>query len=485
MIRKSKKLTTLPMLLLMMVLIFSNSALACTSVFVGKDATENGATLIARNEDMSSAWSKRFKVFPSAEYKKGEIRKFYNGLKVPRPKVSLKYFALPDWDFSYGPFKEAGINEAGVAISATNSAYMNKKAKKIDSLVDAGIGEAHIPDLILPRATSAKEGVQILGAMIEKYGALEANGLAISDQDEVWYMEIGSGHHWVAIRIPHGKYVVVANQLRIDNIDKYDEVLTSTRLKEFVYDNELLDRGEELDFAKAFGQLGKKYSTRREWGAQKLLTPSLKQKATEKRYPLFLKPDKKLTAKDVMKVLRYQYEDTKYDYQLAENKDERTIGVDRTMESHIIQMRQDMPVELNGVMWLAMANPEYSTYIPFYAGMTETPASYKKGTNKYDPESAYWSFRGAAALAQTDEEVYGQTVKELWSRHEDNLIKELKVTDKVLNNLYKTDKEEALRLINQISNRRALEAIEKAQQLRRDILTNIARNNDDVYNPDL
>lgn len=480
-----KKLISISLIITVVLVGFGNAALACTSVFAGKDATKDGSTLIARNEDMDSAWTKKFEVFPRTEYKKEDVEVFYNGLEVPRPEIGLKYFALPDWDPSYGPYKEAGINEKGVAITATNSAYMNDKAKEADPLVDEGIGETHIPSLILPRATSAKEGVKILGEMIEKYGAMEANGLAISDKDEVWYIEIGSGHHWVAVRVPDDKYVVVANQLRIDNIDKYEDVLMSEGLRDFVYENGLLKEDEELDFAKAFGKLGEKYNTRREWGAQKLLSPSINQKATKERYPLFLKPDEKLSEKDVMEVLRYKYQGTKYDPELPNVEGERTIGVDRTMESHIIQMRQDMPVELSGVMWLAVGNPEYSTYVPFYAGMTETPDSYKKGTDTYDSESAYWSFRGAAALAQTNEAIYGKSVKEFWNNYENQMIEELKVTDKMLLDLYKKDKEQALKMINRISNRRGLEAVEKAKKLRRDILTNIARKNSDVYNPDL
>ena len=46
--------------------------------------------------------------------------------------------------------------------------------------------------------------------------------ILFSDEDEVWYFESGSGHHWVAQRIPDDCYAVVANQLAIQKVDLDD-----------------------------------------------------------------------------------------------------------------------------------------------------------------------------------------------------------------------------------------------------------------------
>ena len=45
-------------------------------------------------------------------------------------------------------------------------------------------------------------------------------------------MEIGSGHHWVAMRIPDDSYAVVANQLAIQEID-FNDAKTSCSQKKF------------------------------------------------------------------------------------------------------------------------------------------------------------------------------------------------------------------------------------------------------------
>ena len=48
--------------------------------------------------------------------------------------------------------------------------------------------------LVLPFVKTAREGVKCLGQLIEKYGTGESNGIAFSDNEEVWYLETGAGH---------------------------------------------------------------------------------------------------------------------------------------------------------------------------------------------------------------------------------------------------------------------------------------------------
>lgn len=481
-----KKRLSVIVLSLILVVASSSASLACTSIFAGKDATSNDSVLISRNEDYSSAWAKHFKVFERKTNEKGATHTFYNGLEVDLPETSLKYFATPDWDPSYGPFKEAGINENNVAISSTNTHSVKDKVLEADPLIDEGIGETHIPSLILPRATSARQAVNYFGEMIEKHGSMNGYGFAIADEDEVWYIEVGSGHHWAAVRVPDDKYIVVANQFRLKSIDFDDEdYLYSDGLESFVYDNELLKENEEFDFAKAFGKLGEKYNTRREWWGQETFTPSLDQTATLDRYPVFVKPDEEIKPKEVMNFLRSDYDGTKYDTDKESGKDERAVGIDRTVESHVIQIRKNMPAELQGVMWLSIANPEYGVYLPFYTGIEKTLENYHKGTNKYDDESAYWAFRSAGALASENEELYGQGVKDFWNDYENNLLKEIDVVDETAEKLYEKDKDLAIDFITRYNNMTAKDAIEKAHSIKEEIITNFAGNNTEKYVPSI
>ncbi len=480
-----RRLLVLTLVFLLTVGSFTAS-FACTSVFAGKDATTNGATLIARNEDYASAWPKHFKVFEGESFEPGSRQTFYNGLSVPYPTETFKYMALPDWDPSYGPFEEAGINEMGVAVSATNTHRIREDVLAVDPLLDEGIGETHIPSLILPRAESARQATELFGMLVSYYGAMEGYGFAIADEEEVWYIEVGSGHHWAAVRIPDDEYLIVANQFRLSSVDFDDtqNVMTSTGLEDFVYSNGFLADGETFDFAKAFGQLGSTSNSRREWWGQRTFTPSLEQSAELERYPTFLTPDEKINPKEVMNLLRSDYIDTEYCTDTESGKGERPIGIDRTVESHVIQIRGDMPVEIGGLMWLSMANPEHGVYLPFYAGITETLDAYHMGTDQFDDESAYWAFRGTAALAATDEVMYGAGVKAFWNDYEHALLGRVEAIDEAALALYAQSPEDAISFLTAISNMTAKEAIERAKTMREEIITHMAAHEEDPYQPE-
>lgn len=471
---------------------FAIPASACTSVFAGKKATADDSVMVARNEDVSSAWSKHVKVFPRKTHKSGEKLKFVTGLTVDQPKVSYKYIAIPDWDPSKGPFEEAGINEYGVAISATNSAYANKKAEASDPFVKKGVSESVIPTLILPRAKTAREGAELLGQYIEKYGSAEANGVAIADKNEIWYFEVGTGHQWVAERVPDNAYLIVANGLRIDNVNLSDtknfmgsKTLISHAVEKGLIPNNDKDNNQKFDFAGTYGDIGQKYNTRREWWGQKTFTPSINQDAELTRYPLFMIPDQKITPKQVMKFLGSHYEGTSYDPSTSTGKDERAVGVDRTVESHVIQLRSNMPADIANVMWLSLANPEYSVYLPFYQGMYDTPTAFKHGNDKYDDQSAYWAFRAPAALAATNPDTLGVGLKNYWGKYEDQLFTKQSSVENKASELYKEDKQKAIKYLNKYSNDTATDAFIKAKQLRNELITDIAKKSKDVFNPDL
>ena len=85
-----------------------------------------------------------------------------------------------------------------------------------------GLGEEDMVTLVLPYAKSARDGVRILGDLLERYGTYENNGIAFSDVDEIWWLETIGGHHWIAKRVPDDAYVTMPNQLGIDSFDLDD-----------------------------------------------------------------------------------------------------------------------------------------------------------------------------------------------------------------------------------------------------------------------
>ena len=86
-----------------------------------------------------------------------------------------------------------------------------------------GLAENSIFNVVLPYIHSAREGVERLGAMIEKYGSAEGYGISFIDSGEQWYLETAAGHRWLACRIPEDMYFVTGNQSRFRKYNPDDK----------------------------------------------------------------------------------------------------------------------------------------------------------------------------------------------------------------------------------------------------------------------
>lgn len=457
---------------------FSSVADACTSVLVGKGATADGSVLVSRTEDSSGEWAKHITVVPRTSYKAGDVLKEYNGLEIPQPKVGYKYTAIPDWDSSEGRFEEAGINEYQVAVSATESVESSEAAQKADPFIEKGIGEFVIPTLLLPRATTARQGVELMGEFIEKYGAAEPFGMSIADPTEVWYLEVGSGHKWVAVRVPDNSYMVVANELRIEQVNLQDtkNYLGSKDLLTFAEQNGLYNPKEgPFVFRKAFGLPDQPsvYNYRRVWWGQATFTPSMKQDAEKKEYPVFMTPDKKIAPTDVMGFFRSHYEGTPYDPMTGVK--ERSVNVDQTMESHILQLRSWLPNPVGGVAWISLATPETSTYVPYYSGITGTPEAYRTATDQYDSKSAYWAFRSVNNLVRTNRGSYLPVVLDTWKTFETGIFAKQASIENQAVNYYKQNASKGEKFLTTYTNDLAMSAMQIARELESKIMTELAK----------
>ena len=135
-------------------------------------------------------------------------------VEVELPEEALSYTCCPNVDEKDGIWAAAGINSANVSMTATETITSNarvlgadplvryqKASSKKDKDVIGGIGEEDLVVLVLPYIRSAKEGVIRLGQLLEKYGTYESNGIAFSDENEIWWLETIGGHHWIAARV--------------------------------------------------------------------------------------------------------------------------------------------------------------------------------------------------------------------------------------------------------------------------------------------
>lgn len=415
------------------------TASACTTVLVGKNASADGSTMVARDEDVDTAWAKHYVYHPANANGTTQYTSKDNNFSVDVPSEQQAYTSTPDWKQTDGQdqFGEDGINSSNVAMSATESGTTNKQAQKSDPFVKNGIEEQSMVDVTLPYIHSAKEGVQHLGKIVETKGAAENNGVIFSDKNSIWYMEIVSGHHWAAIRVPNDKYAVIPNQTTISNIDtKKSNYMSSKGIVSFAKKHKLSGyvNGHQVNVAKAFGTNNKEdatYNLPRVWDGQRILTPSKKQSITKKHYTMFMKPDKKITVTKVSQVLGSHFNNTKYDSNGKWVGGYRPINVPTDVESHILQIRSNVPDEIAGVQWLAMASPATSVYVPFYTNVNNTPSQYQIGTDKPDDQSAYWTYKKTRILTDPyKNKLVNKDVVPVKSKLQKQLIQNLTESDK-------------------------------------------------------
>ncbi|PWG00886.1 C69 family dipeptidase [Levilactobacillus bambusae] len=423
---------------------------ACTSILIGKGATVDGSTIIGRNEDSRSAWPKHMVVHPHRTFTQPqEFRSKDNGFTMPLPLEAAKYTATPEWTDQYGLFEEDGINEYGVAMSATESTYSNDRVLGADPLVKDGIGEEAMVTVVLPYVKTAREGVKRLGQLIETYGTNESNGILFSDQDEAWYLETGAGHYWVAQRIPDNGYAVISNQMAIErvNFQDSDNFMWATHLQEFVTENHLV-RHQTTDFnwRDTFGTQDASdlyYNTPRVWYGQKLFNPQIDQEPQSFNLPFIRYADRLLSVDDAQFYLSSHYQQTPYDPvgtgSETDKKKFRPVSLAKTQESHVLQIRPEFEPGLAGIHWLAMGVAAESTYVPFFAGITTTPAEYQLGQKDYDSKSAYWIFKHASILVDAHYNTFLPDLEAVQKELRIAFKQEVKHVDEVAKHLHGTE----------------------------------------------
>ena len=127
-----------------------------------------------------------------------------------------------------------------------------KKAEGDEPETVGGIGEEDMVTITLPYISSAREGVERLGMLLETYGTYEMNGIAFQDENEIWWLETIGGHNWIAKRVPDNEYVVMPNQLGTDSFDLEDAY--GEKRKPYVFPRaEKADSGESSGRAYGFG----------------------------------------------------------------------------------------------------------------------------------------------------------------------------------------------------------------------------------------
>ena len=396
--------------------------MGCTTILVGKNASFDGSTMVARTEDAPSGVfrAKKF-VNVAPEEQPRKYKSVISKVEIDLPNNPVHYTAVPNAILDNGIWGQCGANEYNVSMSATETITSNERVLGADPLVDCGIGEEDIYTIVMPYIASAREGVTFLGNLLEKYGTYEMNGIAFQDENEIWWLETIGGHHWMARRVPDDSYVIMPNQLGIDKFD-FDDAFGAK--KEFMCSADLLDfvKKYHLDLSidgdfnprHAFGSRSDAdhtYNTPRAWILQRYFNPTSNTydginadyRPDSDNLPWARIPEKKITVEDIKYALSHHYQGTEYD---SYSKDIhsvkkgtlRPIGINRTNFLGLVQIRPYMPDELKCLQWLAIGSCVFNAIVPFYTNINRTPDYLANTTNQVTTENFYWTNRLIAAL---------------------------------------------------------------------------------------
>ena len=273
-----------------------------------------------------------------------------------------------------------------------------------------------------PYIHNAREGVQRLGELLETYGTYEMNGIAFSDQNEIWWMETIGGHHWIARRVPDDAYVVMPNQLGIDAFDLDDAFtmqenhMCSADMREFISDHHLnLSMDGTLNPREAFGShddADHVYNTPRAWYMLRCLNPHTYNwdgpdadfTPESDDLPWTLVPERKITVEDVKYVLSSHYQGTPYDPYGAygdpgQRGMYRSIGINRNDFVGLVHIRPEHGEDANVLEWVAYGSNAFNAMVPFYAQVEKTPEYVANTTAEVSTDNFYWVSRMIGAMA--------------------------------------------------------------------------------------
>ena len=437
---------------------------ACCGFIIGRQLTKDGTTLFGRTEDYpyypnGGKHNKNYVVVDAKNYKEGDqLEDESNGFTYPHAASEMKYTATYDsarGDGSNGAFGEHGFNEAGVSMTSTVTAIPNKKVLKTDPLTENGIPEAAMLDVVLPRVKSAREGVEFLAKVIEEKGSAEGNVVVFADQNETWYMEILSGHQYVAVKVPEDKYAVFANTYYLGHVDLNDKenVIASKDVEKVAKEsgNYKTDKDGNFHIAKSYGP--EKYAEgdrSRTYAGITLLDPNSKVAYEDDEYELFRSPtdpNKKFTLEDAFALQRNRFEhlngrfvpddqigvkkqgDDGSNDTVRKDQYKYALGNENVIDAHVYQINPNLPKSFGGTLWLGMGPSRNTPYVPFYGNVKDTYKAFKPQTATYDPNSWYWTVWHIDQMAINNQDLFGKSIQNHWKALEEQLIIEQKVSD--------------------------------------------------------
>ena len=484
---------------------------ACTSYLVTKGASKDGSTMISYAADSHVRYGELY-FRPAKDYPAGTMVTLYDrGSNKPLGQI-------PQASHTYSVV--GMMNEHQVAIGESTFGGL-PQLDDTTGTIDYG----SLMFLALQRAKTAREAIKVMAELVDKYGYFGAGeSFSIGDPNEVWIMEMvgkgtdwaidkktkkgynkNKGALWVAIRIPDGYISAHANQARIQTFPLEDGVKSISFKNinkifdpsvEVVYANDVISfarekqlfKGDDKDFSFSdtynpldFG--GARFSDFRVWAMFNTYSDGMDKyidyvtgRNLKNRMPLYVKPNRKLDARDLMAAKRNHLEGTPFDmsqdvgagphalpyrwrpmtwkYNGKEYFHERTTATQQTGFSFIAQMRSWIPATIGGISWYGVDDAASCVYVPFYSGMTRVPESWAEGNGDmltYSPTAAFWAFNRVSNFAYLRYDEISKDIKKLQKELEDQSELFVRATDAAAAELYKSSPDAAREYITSFS----------------------------------
>lgn len=450
----------------------------CTTIIIGQEQTADGSMIVARSEDWDAMEAKNYEIFEDTDNGPREFVAKDSPFRCELPEKALGYSALSPYNL-HGHWGSAGFNTAGVGMSATESIFSSDEILKHDPLVENGVAENSVFNITLPYVHTAREGVERLGMLIEKYGIAEGFGIGFVDSKEIWYLETACGHRWLACRMPKDQYFVTGNQSRFRTYDPNDKenYLASADLIEFAEKHGLYNPAQgAFDFHEAYARdikLDTTYNYPRVWGLQQFFSPEIKNDVTKNTFPVFAKAAHKVTLTELRTAFRFHYDNTEHDPYLNSNPKEpyRPVSIFRTTQTHLLQVRPELPQAIGCVNYVAMGMADLGVFLPLYQGITSYPEAYTKGNGESSDDSAYWKFRKIMVLGMTNYNKYAPIIKEAYANFEAETDQRQREMEEEYLRIYKTQPLHAQDLLQAFSDKILNSALDLADCLQEKLFT--------------
>lgn len=419
----------------------ATSSWACTNFIVGKKASADGSVLVSYSAD-SYGFFGYLCHYPRATHAAGTMREIH------------------DWDSGkfLGKIKEApqtynvigNINEFQVTIAETT---FGGRPELHDSTGVMDYGS--LIYVALQRSRTAREAIKVMTDLVKEYGYYSSGeSFSIADPNEAWIMEmIGKGPNnkgavWVAIRIPDDCIAAHANQSRIHQFPLKDkencmyspDVISFAREKGY-----FKGKDAEFSFSKAyspvdFGAL--RFCEGRVWSFYNMMAKGMGEKylpyikgESPEPMPLYIRPDKKISVRDIQHAMRDHYEGTVLDftndassgkfkspYRLSpltfkvngeEYFNERPISTQQSAFSFVAQMRASLPNPVGGILWFGLDDANMTVFTPVYCNTDRVPHSYAEENGDcvtFSWTSGFWIYNWVADIVRPR---YSQMIEDM------------------------------------------------------------------------